>query len=173
MIRTTRVWPITNHMPVSCVCVCVCVFASVRACVHHTMLNLLSGALRRFFQFINGVNTRTRAHTIVSTCNPYFQFHVGKHDGVPQESNLRPFLVYIKDINTNIRSFADDISLYIVFDHPDTACTVLNIALKTVYSWSQTWLISFNPVKSQSMLFWLVKTHLSNAGQSVETHWSD
>ena len=36
---------------------------------------------------------------------------------------------------------------------PDTACTVLNIALQTVYSWSQTWPVSFNSVKSQSMLF--------------------
>ena len=171
MIRTTRVWPITKHMPVNrvCVIVCVCVYVCLRACVRA----FVCMCIILFFQFMNGVNTRTRAHTIVSTCNPYFQFHVGKHDGVPQESILRPFIVYIKYINTNIRSFADDISLYIVFDNPDTACTVLNIAFQTVYFWSQTWLISFNPVKSQSMLFWLVKTHLSNAGQSVETHWSD
>ena len=45
---------------------------------HHTKLNpkLLSGALRRLSQFINGVNTRTRVHNIMSTSNPYFQVHV-------------------------------------------------------------------------------------------------
>jgi len=45
---------------------------------HHTKLNhnLLSGALRRLSQFINGVNTRTKVHNVMSTFNPYFQFHV-------------------------------------------------------------------------------------------------
>jgi len=58
------------------------------------------------------------------------------NDGVHQGYILGVvlFLVYITDSNANIRLVADDTSLYIVVDYPDTACTVLNSDLHTVYS---------------------------------------
>ena len=79
--------------------------------------------------------------------------------GVPQGSILGPllFLIYINDIvnsiNSNIRLFADDTSLYITVDNPSSSAALLNTYLKTIHSWSQKWLVSFNPAKTESMIF--------------------
>ena len=63
------------------------------------------------------------------------------------------FIVYINDIksgvNVNICLFADDTSLYIVVDHPNTACTVLSSDLQTVYSWSQILLAPYSTAISR------------------------
>ena len=79
--------------------------------------------------------------------------------GVPQGSILGPllFLIYINDIVTNIQSnirlFADDTSLYVVVENPNEAAAVLNADLDAIYSWSKSWLVTFNPSKTISMLF--------------------
>ncbi|XP_053396163.1 uncharacterized protein LOC128556153 [Mercenaria mercenaria] len=79
--------------------------------------------------------------------------------GVPQGSILGPllFLTYINDIVSNIgskiRLFADDTSLYIIVDDPALASTTLNTDLETIHSWSKAWLVTFNPSKTESMIF--------------------
>ena len=69
--------------------------------------------------------------------------------GVPQGSILGPllFLLYIndivEDINSSIRLFADDTSLY---------AEQLNLDLVKIHRWADKWLVTFNPWKSESIL---------------------
>ena len=78
--------------------------------------------------------------------------------GVPQGSVLSSslFLVYINDIvndiGANIRLFADDTSLFIIVDDPVTAAERLNADLSRISNWADTWLVSFNPTKTESLL---------------------
>ena len=81
--------------------------------------------------------------------------------GVPQGSilGLLLFLIYINDnhivrnINSSIRLFADDTSLYIIVENPIQAATVLNSGLSQICTWASNWLVTFNPSKTESLLF--------------------
>ena len=79
--------------------------------------------------------------------------------GIPQGSILGPllFLIYIKDMvenkNSSIRLFADDTSLYIIVDDPTDAGITLNSDLSKIHRWATDWLVSFNPSKSESLIF--------------------
>ena len=78
--------------------------------------------------------------------------------GVPQGSILGPllFLVYINDIvrelDCNVRLFADDTSLYIVVENPLHAANILDNNLGRIYRWAGVWLVDFNATKTESML---------------------
>ena len=79
--------------------------------------------------------------------------------GVPQGSILGPllFLLYINDtvadIGSNIRLFADYTSLLITVDNPITAAENLNTDLDKISQWAATWLATFNPNKTEALLF--------------------
>ena len=80
------------------------------------------------------------------------------NSGVPQGSILGPllFLLYIndvvQDIQSCVRRFADDTSLYIIVENPNDAAMLLNSDLETIYKWAETWLVKFNLSKSESLL---------------------
>ena len=71
--------------------------------------------------------------------------------GVPQGSILGPllFLIYINDLSLNLEStvklFADDVSLFSVVHDPITSAAQLNSDLKRVNDWAHNWRMSFNP----------------------------
>ena len=69
---------------------------------------------------------------------------------LPQGSILGPllFLLFINDtvtgIGLNIRLFADDTSLFIIVENPDTTAELLTLDLKKI-TWAKTWFVSLNP----------------------------
>ena len=78
--------------------------------------------------------------------------------GVPQGS-IHPllFLVYIndivEDINSFIRLFTDDTSLYIIVENPVVSAEILNSDIAKVHGWATEWLVTFNPLKTEEMIF--------------------
>ena len=77
----------------------------------------------------------------------------------PQGSIIGPllFLLYIndivEDIDSSIRLFAYDTSLYIIVDNPVEAANQLNSDLLKIHMWATKWLVKFNPAKSESVIF--------------------
>ena len=78
---------------------------------------------------------------------------------MPQGSIIGPilFLVFINDvveeINSSIRLFADDISLYIVVDDPLDSAIKLNTDLSRIDMWASMWLVTYIFSKSESLIF--------------------
>ena len=78
--------------------------------------------------------------------------------GVSQGSILRPllFLLFINDIvngiDSSIRLFADDTSLFIILDNVPYATACLNLDVDQITRLAVTWLVTFNPSKSEALL---------------------
>lgn len=79
--------------------------------------------------------------------------------GVPQGSVLGPllFLIYVNDISESLlsltRLFADDSSLFYsatsIFDIEG----IINSDLQVLTNWAKQWLVNFNPLKTEAILF--------------------
>ena len=71
--------------------------------------------------------------------------------GVPQGSILGPllFLIYINDLSKNLESdvklFADDTSIFSVVNDPVLSANILNNDLMKIQEWAHQWKMSFNP----------------------------
>ena len=95
----------------------------------------ISGKLLKWFQ--NYLTERMQRVVI----NGYTSEFKLVEAGVPQGSILGPllFLIYINDIvrelDCNVRLFADDTSLYSAVENPVTAANLLNNNLGRVHSW--------------------------------------
>ena len=65
-------------------------------------------------------------------------------------------LVYINDIvldiDSTIRLFADDTSLYMIVDNPLHTAIPLNQDLAKISTWADKWLETFNTQKTESLL---------------------
>ena len=66
------------------------------------------------------------------------------------------FLIFINDIvkgtGASIHLFADDTTLYIVVESPQSAVTILNGDMSTINNWEKFWLVDFNAAKTLSMV---------------------
>ena len=77
--------------------------------------------------------------------------------GVPQGSVLGPllFLIYINDlpeiVESNIRLFADDTTLFTVVDDMEEATLTLKGDLSALKYWADQWLVTLNPSKTESL----------------------
>ena len=79
--------------------------------------------------------------------------------GIPQGSRLGPLLwiLYINDILDHLDSevllFADDTCLFATAPDPAQTAEILNRDLSKIHTWSKTWKVTFNPLKSKDMIF--------------------
>ena len=103
--------------------------------------------------FRNYLSQRVQRVLINGSCSAWGNITAG----VPQGSVLGPllFLVYINDIayavNSQIRLFADDTTLFVTVDNPIASGETLNNDLDALHQWSQQWLVSFSPEKTVCM----------------------
>ena len=86
----------------------------------------------------------------------------------------------VSNINSNIRLFADDTSLFLIIDRDSdvvNSANTLNRDILTVMEWAERWLVSCNPVKTESLLISCKRNPpyhppLSMSGQNIQSVFS-
>ena len=105
--------------------------------------------------FTDYLKNRKQAVVIKGKASTYQPINAG----VPQGSVLGPllFLVYINDIVKNIEStvklFADDTSMYLSLEDTAERSRILNADLQKIINWSEKWKVDFNPAKTELVTF--------------------
>ena len=113
--------------------------------IEGTLLNFIGSYLSNRFQRV----------TISGQSSPLLPVEAG----VPQGSILGPllFLVYINDITDNIvcdiKLFADDTSIIEIIYDPVVSAGRMNTDLVSISAWGKQWKMTFNAIKSLSVLF--------------------
>ena len=78
--------------------------------------------------------------------------------GVPPGSILGPLLLFIfindtvNEIGSFMRFFADDTSQFVIVDYPVSFTKSLNDYLVKILLWAETWQVTFNPNKTESLI---------------------
>ena len=65
------------------------------------------------------------------------------------------FLIFndiVLNVNSTVRLFADDTSLYLIVDNPADAVRCFNSDLELMYQWTESWLVKFNAKQSDALL---------------------
>ena len=67
------------------------------------------------------------------------------------------FLIYINDlpevVESSVRLFADDTTLFVIVDDIEEATLTQNGDLYALKLWADQWLVSFNPQKPKASIF--------------------
>ena len=102
--------------------------------------------------YLSGRQQRVVLQSAVSSLKPISA-------GVPQGSVLGPllFLIFVNDISDSLlsltRLFADDSSLYYSATSLADIEGIINHDLALISAWAKQWLVTFNPSKTEAILF--------------------
>ena len=114
-----------------------------------------AGVTREVLNWFKSYLSDRRQQVIVPGVSSVWNFI---RTGMPQGSIPGPllFLLFINNIvngiDSNIRSFADDTNLFIIVDNTPYAAACLNFDLVKITRWVATWLVTFNPSKTEALL---------------------
>ena len=120
-----------------------------RGLIHKLNAIGIRGSLLNWFS--DYLNNRKQAVVIKGKTSSYKTVQ----SGVPQGSVLGPllFLIYIndivKDIESLVKLFADDTSMYLRLNDGVTRTYILNSDITKILNWSQRWKVNFNPAKTE------------------------
>ena len=117
-------------------------------------------------QWVSDYLSDRKLKVVITNCSSSLR---SVNAGVPQGSVLGPllFLVYINDISESLlsltRLFADDSSLFYSATNINDIEGIINHDLRILVRWAAKWLINFNPLKTEGILFTLrLLEHLPN-----------
>ena len=109
-------------------------------------------------EWINDYLSNRQQKVVIKNCSSSLR---RVNAGVPQGSVLGPllFLVYVNDISESLlsltRLYADDSSLFYSAASIIDIEGIINHDLRILVRWAAQWLINFNPLKTEAILFTL------------------